>query len=199
MKEHFLTLLRMKSTDSPAFRLAASQLSSCIAKEIGQTMPLKALAIDTPIAKTEGLLFQEKVILVPVLRAGLAMLSAFLEVFPKSAVGFLGIRRDEKEATPHLYYENLPEIGNKDRVFLLDPMLATGGTASLSLKRLAAKGANLSHITLVSFLASKEGLAKISKQYPEVHCSIVAIDPALNQEYFIVPGLGDFGNRYFGI
>lgn len=199
MKEHFLTLLRMKSTDSVLFRDAASKLSSFMAKELGESIPLHPSSIETPLAQTKGFLFQERVVLVPILRAGLAMLPAFLEIFPQSSVGFLGIRRNEQDKTAHLYYENLPPIKKTDRLFLLDPMLATGRTASLSIKILTSKGASLPYITLVSFLASKEGLSKISQEYPKMRTAIAAANESLNKDSFLVPGLGDFGDRYFGI
>jgi uracil phosphoribosyltransferase len=126
------------------------------------------------------------------------MLPAFIELFPSAPIGFFGIRRDEKTAKPHLYYENLPKISFHDWVFLIDPMLATGGSATLALAKLKESGASLSQTMLISIVAARQGADQIRKNFPEVILITAAIDPALNDRKFIVPGLGDFGDRYFG-
>lgn len=198
MIHHFLTLLRKRETDTVAFRDAASKLASLIANEIAAEMPLETHKIETPMGKTSGSFFEKRVILVPILRAGLAFLPSFLDLFKGASVGFFGIRRDEKDAHPHLYYENIPEIGRGDYVFLLDPMLATGGTANLALDKLAEKGASPDNTFFATFLASQFGQDAVLARHPRVKIHAAAVDSHLDPKKFIVPGLGDFGNRYFG-
>lgn len=198
MKEHFLSLLRNRETTTLDFRSAASHLASILAHELAQKIHLTPCSIQTPFAKVEGKHFEEPVLLIPILRAGLAMLPPFLHLFPKASIGFFGIRRDERDAHPVLYYENIPEIRPNTLVFLLDPILATGGTANLSLDKLTAVQAS-PHLThLVTFLASEEGLKAVQKKHPRVSIHTTAVDPELNSQKFIIPGLGDFGDRYFG-
>ncbi len=153
--------------------------------------------IHTPLAQTDGAFFENKVILVPILRAGLALLPPFVALFPQASIGFIGIRRDEKDASPHLYYENIPDIPSNAAVFLLDPMLATGGTANLALDHLARLGAEPAHTLLTTFLASQIGIGALRERHPRVRIISAAIDPELDSKKFIVPGLGDFGDRYF--
>jgi len=198
MKEHFLTLLRRRETDVPGFRFAAERLAGLLAQEAAAHLPLQKHAIHTPIQETSGSLFNGKAILVPILRAGLAFLPSFLRLLPNASVGFLGIRRSERDAKPHLYYENLPQIPPNATVFLLDPMLATGGTANLSLDHLATQGADPSRTLLVTFLAAKPGILAVEARHPKVKILTAAVDPELDSKKFIVPGLGDFGDRYFG-
>ena len=198
MKEHFLTLLRQRETDTPGFRSSADKLASLIAQEIADQMPLQTQKIHTPVGEAAGALFDKKVILVPILRAGLAFLPSFLNIFSKASIGFLGIRRSEKDAHPHLYYENLPDISPDAYVFLLDPMLATGGTANLALDKLTEKGASPATTIMASFLAAKPGMEAVHARHPQVKIHTAAVDPHLDSKKFITPGLGDFGNRYFG-
>ena len=198
MKEHFLTLLRQRETDTPVFRSTADKLASLIAQEIADEMPLQTQKIHTPIGEATGAFFAKKVVLVPILRAGLAFLPSFINLFSNASIGFLGIKRAEKDALPHLYYENLPDIDPDTYVFLLDPMLATGGTANLALDRLVEKGASPATTVMASFLAAKNGVEAVHARYPQVKIHTAAIDPHLDSKKFITPGLGDFGNRYFG-
>jgi uracil phosphoribosyltransferase len=197
MKEIFLTILRQASTSPSQFRQAAHRLSHLLAAEASSQLPLQGVKVQTPLSSSPGSVLSHRVVLVPILRAGLALLPAFEELFPAAPIGFFGIRRDEKTAAPHLYYQNLPQISENDWVFLLDPMLATGGSASLALKKLEEAGAQLSQTTLVSVVAAQEGVDLIRKRFPDTGLITVAIDPALNAHKFIVPGLGDFGDRYF--
>lgn len=145
-----------------------------------------------------GSTMPNRVILTTILRSGLAMLPAFVELFPSAPVGFFGIRRDEKTAEPHLYYENLPKISSLDWVFLIDPMLATGGSATLALTKLKESGAHFNQTMLISIVAAQQGADKIRKIFPAITLITAAIDPSLNDRKYIVPGLGDFGDRYFG-
>lgn len=182
MKDHFLAILRDRATDCSAFRSAATKLSRLI-----------ALDICPPVAQGH-----QRIILIPILRAGLVLLSPFQEFFESAPIGFLGIRREEETALPHLYYEKLPRLTHTDQILLLDPMLATGGSANLALDRLKASGADLSHVTLIVILAARIGLAAVEKRHPQVRIYTVAVDEKLDSKKFIVPGLGDFGDRYFG-
>ncbi len=198
MKDHFLTLLRDRETPSKAFREAAAQLASLLAEKIVAHLPLRQEKIQTPMGEAAGARFDHKVVLVPILRAGLVFLPSFLSLFPTASIGFLGIRRSEEDAHPHLYYENLPHITPDTYIFLLDPMLATGGTANLALDRLVKNTACPAQTHLATFLASEPGIEAVSQRHPHTAIHAAAIDPHLDAKQFIVPGLGDFGNRYFG-
>lgn len=178
MKEQFLSLLRDRNAPLRQFRAATANLSQLMASEIAHQTR------------------KQNIILIPILRAGLAILPSFQALFEGAPIGFLGIQRDEKTARPHLYYENLPPFSSQDQILLLDPMLATGGSAHLALDRIRAKGGV--HITLVTVIAAPEGLQAIKTGHPEVRVYTVAVDEGVNAQKFIVPGLGDFGDRYFG-
>ncbi len=180
MKEFFLAQLRDRSSDILKFRAATAGLSRLMATEIAAPFHPE----------------WQKIILVPILRAGVAILPAFLELFKSAPIGFLGIQREEETAIPHLYYEKLPPLSPEDRILLLDPMLATGGSANLALDILKAKGAM--QITLAVVIATRIGIDSVKKRHPDTHIYVVATDDKLDAKKFIVPGLGDFGNRYFG-
>lgn len=171
MKEKYLKILRDRSTSRVPFREAADKLAVLMAEEI---------KVENPV-------------LVPILRAGIALLHAFQKKHPAAPIGFLGLRRDEKTALPHMYYENLPPM--TDQVLILDPMLATGGSANLAIDRIKAKGGK--HIHLICVIACKEGIHAVQTRHPHVKIYSVAVDEELDAKKFIVPGLGDFGDRYF--
>lgn len=176
-QEFLLTTLRDFETPPPLFRKTTSALAAHFAKEARALHPT---------------------LLIPILRSGLALLPAFTEAFPEASIGILGIKRDEITARPHLYYEKLPRIGPEDRIALLDPMLATGGTARLAFAHLAQKGATEKNIALIGVLSSAPGEASVKDAYPEATLRILATDPLLSPHKMIVPGLGDFGDRFFG-
>ena len=198
VKETFLTILRDKTTNLRGFREAARNLCALIAAEAALQIPLSPHPIETPLAPAKGAQLNQRIVLLPILRAGMVFLPPFLDLFPDAPVGFFGMRREEKTARPFLYYENLPPLSPTDRIFLLDPMLATGGSATLALRKLHEKKVNLSNLTLVTILAAKPGIAAVQKAFPQVTIYAAAIDEALDQNHFIVPGLGDFGDRFFG-
>lgn len=198
MKEELLTTLRNRHTSCEIFRKTANQLGSLIAAESGAFLQYEKCSIDTPLAKTQGQKLLQTPTIVPILRAGTALLPAFLSFYPDAPIGFIGIRREEQTAKPLLYYTNLPSMQKQTPVFLLDPMLATGQSASLAIQLLKEKGVIESHIVLFSILAAEEGVQLLKKQHPQVHTSIVHVDKDLNDAKWIVPGLGDFGDRYFG-
>ena len=198
MKDIFLTSLRQASTPMTQFREAAQSLSRILAVEASTLIPAHAIKVQTPIGESAGTMINHRIVLATILRAGLAMLPAFREFFPAAPIGFFGIRRDEKTAEPHLYYQNLPKMTPNDWVLLVDPMLATGGSATVALSKLEESGVNLKQTLLISIISSQRGVDAIRKRFTKVTIITAAIDPALNNHKFIVPGLGDFGDRYFG-
>lgn len=172
--------------------LVASKLLLTYATE---NLPTKPKRIQTPLASFEGTQLSEQIVFVVILRAALSMLQAAQELFPESAIGFLGIQRDEATAAPKRYYVRVPDLKGK-HVFLLDPMLATGGSVEDALDAMQGKGAK--SFSLVSIVSAPEGIARLTTKFPELHVVTAAIDERLNDQKFIVPGLGDFGDRYFG-
>ena len=198
MKEHFLTLLRDRGTAMAPFREAARELARLLAAEASLFLPLQTTHIDTPLAPAAGKRLSQPAVLIPILRAGLALLPAFQELLPEAPIGFFGMRRDEKTALPRLYYENLPPLSPNGWVLLLDPMLATGGSANLAFDRLKSLGQDLAKAILISIIAAPEGVRALKTRHPEVRLITGAVDMKLDAKKFIVPGLGDFGDRFFG-
>lgn len=197
MKQSLLTILRDRNTKESDFRRASDRLADLLAAEASLDIPQEPVSIQTPMGSAKGVRMGHNAVLIPILRAGLALLPAFMRVFDTAKVGFFGIRRNEGTAVPHQYYEKLPSFEKKDYILMLDPMIATGGSALLALNRLVELGAVPSQISLTGVLAAKEGLEAIRKRYPQVKLRVVAEDPELNAQKFIIPGLGDFGDRYF--
>lgn len=198
MKEHFLTLLRDRKTQMGPFRDAARELARLLAAETSLLLPLKTTHIDTPLAPTLGKQLAQPAVLIPILRAGLALLPAFEEMLPDAPIGFFGMKRDEKTALPRLYYENLPPLPPSGWALVLDPMLATGGSANLAFDRLKSLGQDLSKTLLISIVAAPEGVRALKNRHPDVRLITGAVDEKLDSKKFIVPGLGDFGDRFFG-
>jgi uracil phosphoribosyltransferase len=197
MKEILLTKLRDRKTPLLEFRSAALEMADLLAAEAASNVPSKRAIIETPLSSAAGALSQGRIILVSILRAGLALLPAFLKLFPEAPIGFFGIRRDEKTAKPHLYYENIPPLQPSDRLFLLDPMIATAGSSLLALERLSTR-LSPNQITLVGIISATPGIVNLKKRFPVVRVIVAAEDPELNAQAYIVPGLGDFGDRFFG-
>jgi uracil phosphoribosyltransferase len=197
MKESLLTILRDKETKTAAFRLAANRLAELIAAEVAASITEEPTLVQTPFGQAKGAKIPHNVVLIAILRTGAILLPPFLRLFPEAKIGFFGIRRDEKTAQPHFYYENLPAITSDDWVVILDPMIATGGSALLALEKLSILDIHPSRIFFAGVIAAAEGLQKIKTKYPYLSVKIVAEDPSLNPQKFITPGLGDFGDRYF--
>lgn len=190
-----LTRLRDQSTPVGEFR---SQLHLCgrvLAVEATRLLESRPVQVRTPLARTRGSALRRPVVLVPVLRAGLALLDPFREVIPDAAIGFVGQRRNEETLIPETYLCKVPAMRTAD-VFVLDPMLATGGSAIATLELLRKQGARRLH--LVCLLAAPEGVANLEKAHPEVPILTGALDRRLNGKGYIVPGLGDAGDRCFG-
>lgn len=189
-----LTHLRDKTTSTREFRFYAETIASLLIAETSSDLSTTEKNIDTPLTKTRGMNIHANIILVTILRAGLAMLGPALRLFPDATIGLAGLRRDEKTAVAKEYYWQMPEITKDSIVFLFDPMLATGGSIMHVLKKL--KGTK--EIRVVTIISAPEGIAAVNKAFSNVRIVTGAIDEKLNDKKFIVPGLGDFGDRYFG-
>jgi len=189
--------LRNVDTRPSRVRMLVSQLAFYLILEASKTLPVRRKRIQTPVAETEGIELESCPVGVPVLRAGLGMLPTFLQVFPNAQVGFLGIHRNEETLEPVAYYERLPQDLHSRWVFVLDPMLATGGTAAASIQHLRKYGAE--KIALLSLVGAPEGVRKVQQTDERVDIYLVALDERLNDKGYIVPGLGDAGDRLFPV
>lgn len=198
MKETLITILRDSNSTIEQFRQATDQLGTVMAIESSVIFQKATIFVDTPLAKTHGVHFKHTPLLVPILRSGLVMLHRFIHFYPSAKVGFIGARRNEETAIADLYYSNLPAFDSDTPILLLDPMIATGGSASLSVEALKKAGADERQITLISFIGSPEGILRFQKEHPEAGLLVAQTDEGLNASKWIVPGLGDFGDRYFG-
>lgn len=193
--EDVLSLLRDIRTPHEDFRRLTRKLSTLLAAEASRDLPLRRVEIETPLERATGGRLDAEIVLVPVLRAGMGMLDALLELFPGASVGYVGLERDEETAVARRYYLKLPDLPDR-HVFLLDPMLATGGSALAAIEALKEQGAR--RIRLLCIVAAPEGVALLEKHCPEVSIYAAAIDRELNERKYILPGLGDFGDRLFG-
>lgn len=197
MKDVLITTLRDKKTSTAGFRKAADDLAAHLANETMHCLEKQKISIQTPLAKTTGYKIKGEVILVPILRAGLALLPAFLKTFEDAQVGFIGLKRDEKTYEAKLYYKNIPKLSPKDNVLILDPMLATGGSLVEAIRILISAGAKEEKIFYVGVVSVPEGLANLKNNFPKVQTIIAVHDQKLNKNKYILPGIGDFGDRYF--
>jgi uracil phosphoribosyltransferase len=191
-----MTVLRAADTTRSSFRAAMSEAAAMLAYEATRGLPQREVEVQTPIETTTGLVVARPIMVVAVLRAGLGMVEGFLRLIPDAAVGHLGMRRNEQTLRPDGYYESLPEGVADSVVFVVDPMLATGGSASAALTRLRDVGAT--DLRLVALLAAPEGIAAVRSIEPDIPITVAAIDRQLNERGFIQPGLGDAGDRIFG-
>lgn len=194
--EDKLALLRARSTDVPTFRRLIYELAIYLAITCTEDLQLETCMVDTPVATMQAKRLTDTVTLVPVLRAGLGMVEGVLQWLPNARVGHVGMYRDETTLAPVEYYVNTPNDLDRDVVIVLDPMLATGGSASAALSLLKKRGAR--RLKLVSVIAAPEGIARLQELHPDVELYTAAIDERLNEHGYIVPGLGDAGDRIFG-
>lgn len=194
--DHSLTILRDKNTRTEEFRRHADVVSKVLLIEATKQMKLKDKPIQTPLSAFTGKELADDVIVVPVLRAGLAMLFSLQDMLPKASVGFIGLERDEKTAIAREYYKKIPQILATNIVFVVDPMLATGGSMDDTITAVKQKGAK--RIVSVSIVSAPEGIKRVTDSHPDVPIITAALDERLNDKAYIVPGLGDFGDRYFG-
>jgi len=190
-----LAALRDRATPPPLFRLLAKRLALVLCVEATRSVPTVPVELETPLARATGARIAEPLVAVPVLRAGLGMLEAVTELFPEVAVGYVGLERDHATFEPSMYYSKLPPLEGRTAL-LLDPMLATGGSASAACSALEKAGAQ--RITLLSVVSAPEGISRLQHTHPAVDIFTAAIDQGLNDKAYIVPGLGDFGDRLFG-
>jgi uracil phosphoribosyltransferase len=193
--KHILTRLRDATTEPAQFRALARQLTLLLAVEATRDLPVREHTVQTPLETTQGHSLAQPIVAVPILRAGLGMLEAITELFTEVRVGYIGLERDEATAIARAYYCKLPPIG-ESRVLLLDPMLATGGSAAQAVEVLLKAGAqDIVHICVV---AAPEGVRLLNERFPKVRIVAASIDRGLNDRKFILPGLGDFGDRLYG-
>ena len=193
--KHILTRLRDASTEPAQFRALARQLTLLLAVEATRDLPVREHTVQTPLETTQGHSLAQPIVAVPILRAGLGMLEAITELFTDVRVGYIGLERDEATAVARAYYCKLPPIG-ASRVLLLDPMLATGGSAAQAIEVLLKAGAQ--DIVHVCVVAAPEGVRLLNARFPQVRIVAASIDRGLNDRKFILPGLGDFGDRLYG-
>lgn len=191
-----LTILRNKKTNSEMFRAAVTRISNILAAEISTSFELKKIKVDTPLESTTGFKLKNEVVLVPVLRAGLGMVDGFLQLIPDAKLGHIGLERNESTLQPISYYLKTPKRLNKAEVILLDPMLATGGSASAAITFLKKQRAK--EIIFACLLAAPEGVKKIIEDHPNTIIFSASLDRQLNKKGYILPGLGDAGDRTFG-
>lgn len=191
-----LVTLRDVRTTSEHFRQAARRISVLLASEALRDLPTDDVTVNTPNGPAPGRRIAADVVVVPVLRAGLGMLDAVLELVPQARVGHIGLQRDERTAVASKYYSKLPPDVGRSHVLIVDPMLATGGSLVSAVGLLLEAGAR--SIRLASIVAAPEGVALLSRQYPDVSIYVPTIDQGLNAQKYIVPGLGDFGDRLYG-
>ncbi len=191
-----ITILRDKNTNQNEFRLAMDRVSHSIAIEISKSFELTELDVETPLEKTKGYKFKKQIVLIPVLRAGLSMVSSFLAMIPDAKVGHIGLQRDEKTLQPVDYYYKTPKNLDESVTIVLDPMLATGGSAVASFNSLKQKG--VGECILACLISAPEGIKKMNEHHPEISIYTAALDRQLNSVGYILPGLGDAGDRTFG-
>ncbi len=191
-----ISVIRNINTQQEEFRNAVSRISTIMAARIMETALLNKITVATPLELTDGYELKEEIILVPILRAGLGMVNGFLSLLPSARVGHVGIQRNENTLEPQVYYSKSPVNLPNALVILLDPMLATGGSASSALSYLKSKGAV--NFRFACLVAAPEGVKTISEAHPDVPIYAAALDRCLNERGYILPGLGDAGDRTFG-
>lgn len=195
--KHKLTYIRDKNTGTKEFKELVSEVSMLMGYEVTRDMELEEIEIETPITKMKSqVIAGKKVGLVPILRAGLGMVEGMLNLLPAAKVGHIGLYRDPKTFKPVEYYCKLPTDVEERKLIVLDPMLATGGSAAAAIQFLKDRGAN--NIKLVCLIAAPEGLKAVQEAHPDVDIYLANIDEKLNENAYIVPGLGDAGDRLFG-
>lgn len=194
--QHNLTRLRDRRTEPPEFRRLLGEIASLMIYEATRSLRVKKLTVRTPLEPAGGCQLEREVALVPILRAGLGMLDAILQLIPHARVGFIGLKREETTLRAMFYHQSFPKNLEKFEVVLIDPMLATGGSTVAALNLLREQGAR--HVRVVNLVAAPEGIRLVQKHHPRVPIFTAAVDRALNDKGFILPGLGDAGDRLFG-
>ena len=195
LKDHYLTNLRDKNTDFDTFRDSASKLSYFLVVEATKHLTTLSKEIDTPLTKTKGVQIENNSVAISVLRAGLGLMDGVQQLIPNISFGYIGVQRNEETAQPENYYEKLPDLVDKN-VFILEPMLATGGSLSFAIE--TVKKYNPKNIHALTVIAAPEGINKIKENHPDITLITASIDEKLDDNWYIVPGLGDMGDRLFG-
>lgn len=193
---HKLTIMRNKNTGPKEFRELLKEITQLLTYEATRTLPTIEIDVDTPIQTTKGAMVEDKKItIVPILRAGLGMMDGILSLVPNASIGFLGIYRDPKTLKPVEYYLKFPPFTKNHYVFIVDPMLATGFSIKYAIKKVKDYG--VKNIIVMSLLSAPEGIKNIEEEYPDVKIYTAAMDERLNDHAYIIPGLGDAGDRLF--
>jgi len=195
--DYKLTILRSKKTPRSLFRQTMNEISYLIAAEVLKHLKYKKILIQTPLKKTSGKILSQSIVIVPILRAGLGLVEGFIKLLPDSEKGHIGLYRDEQTYKPVEYLCKLPKVKNKFFI-ILDPMLATGNSFIEAINLINRSGVVISNIILVSLLASPEGLKNVQKTHPRLKIFTASVDSRLDKNKFIIPGLGDAGDRYMG-
>jgi uracil phosphoribosyltransferase len=194
--QHNLARLRDRRTESQEFRRLLGEIASLMIYEATRSFGVKKISVRTPLAPTVGLQLEREVVLVPVLRAGLGMMDSILQLIPHARVGFIGLKREETTLRAMFYHQSLPKNLGRFEVLLIDPMLATGGSTVAALDLLLEQGAK--HIRVVNLVAAPEGIRTVQAKHPRIPIFTAAVDQKLNEKGYIIPGLGDAGDRLFG-
>ena len=197
MKEFLLTVLRDKNATTAMFRRASDQIAHVLCAETLSKLTDGEIGIDTPVGRAIGVPMPKDIMLVPIMRAALPLLPAFTQALPDIPVGITGIERDETTASPRAYYKKFPQY-LPHRAVILDPMMATGGSACLAVDLLLHAGYSPEAIYFTGVLAAREGLERLAQVIPQSNITLLAVDPKLDKSKYIVPGLGDYGDRYYG-
>ena len=195
LKDHYLTNLRDKNTDFDTFRDSASKLSYFLVVEATKHLTTLSKEIDTPLTKTKGVQIENNSVAISVLRAGLGLMDGVQQLIPNISFGYIGVQRNEETAEPENYYEKLPDLVDKN-VFILEPMLATGGSLSFAIE--TVKKYNPKNIHALTVISAPEGINIIKENHPDITLVTASIDEKLDDNWYIVPGLGDMGDRLFG-
>ena len=195
--QHKLTIIRDKNCGTREFRQCVNEIAELMAYEVSRDMALEDVEIETPMGKTvQKRLAGKKVVIVPILRAGLGMVDGILELIPAAKVGHFGMYRDEETMKPHEYFVKMPDDLENREMFIVDPMLATGGSAIMAVDALKKRGAR--SIKFVCLVAAPEGVEALRAAHPDIDIFAAALDEKLNENSYIIPGLGDAGDRLFG-
>lgn len=195
LARHILTGLRRAQTPSPQFRALARRLALLLVLEATRDLPTRRVRLSTPLEETTGEELDARLVAVPVLRAALGLLEAVVDLYPDTAVGYIGVERDEATFLPHTYYSKIPPAAGA-HVLLLDPMLATGGTACTALAEVKAQ--RPASVRFVGVVGAPVGIARVEDEHPDVPIVLAAVDRELDDRAYILPGIGDFGDRLFG-
>jgi len=194
--KHKLSIMRNKDTSTYIFKQNLDEIAKLMAYEVGKDFPIKEIPIETPICETTGYELASDIVLVPILRAGIGLVDGFRDIMPIADVGHIGMYRDEETLIPHEYYARFPKGVENAKVIILDPMLATGGSAAMAIEDLKERG--VKDLQLVCLVGAPEGVKALQEKFPDVDITLAAMDDHLNENGYIVPGLGDAGDRLFG-